>query len=62
MDEIKRIMIKETTKITGIFGNPIEHYLSSIFTNAVFQALGFDLGYVLRSPTLSQKFSYVCSS
>ncbi|MCL5409196.1 MAG: hypothetical protein M1135_04190 [Candidatus Omnitrophica bacterium] len=55
-------MIKETTKITGIFGNPIEHYLSSIFTNAVFQALGFDLGYVLRSPTLSQKFSYVCSS
>lgn len=34
------------TRITGIFGNPIEHTLSPLMHNAAFQTLGLDICYV----------------
>ncbi|MCL5409055.1 MAG: shikimate dehydrogenase [Candidatus Omnitrophica bacterium] len=40
------IYIKGTTKITGVFGNPIEHSLSPVFQNAAFQASGLDYVYI----------------
>ncbi|MCL5674876.1 MAG: shikimate dehydrogenase [Candidatus Omnitrophica bacterium] len=38
--------IKGTTKITGVFGNPVEHSLSPVFQNAAFQATGLDYVYI----------------
>jgi len=39
-------MIKGTTKITGVFGNPVSHSLSPIFHNAAFQYLSLDFVYI----------------
>ncbi len=38
--------IKGTTRITGIFGDPIGHTLSPVMQNAAFEALGLDLVYL----------------
>lgn len=42
----ERMRINGKTKITGIFGYPIEHTLSPAMHNAAFQALGLDYCYV----------------
>ena len=42
----ERMKINGKTKITGIFGYPIEHTLSPAMHNAAFQALGLDYCYV----------------
>lgn len=42
----ERMKISGKTKITGIFGYPIEHTLSPAMHNAAFQALGLDYCYV----------------
>ncbi len=51
MDESKRnykmiMNIKGTTKITGVFGDPVEHSLSPVFQNEAFQALKMDYVYI----------------
>jgi shikimate dehydrogenase len=38
--------IKGSTKICGIFGNPVEHSLSPLMHNAAFQATGLDYIYI----------------
>jgi len=38
--------IKGTTKITGVFGYPVGHSLSSVFQNAAFEFLGLNYVYI----------------
>ncbi|MEW6067008.1 MAG: shikimate dehydrogenase [Nitrospirota bacterium] len=40
------VQISGRTKITGIFGYPVEHTLSSVIHNAAFKSLGLDYCYV----------------
>ena len=45
-DADKRAAIEGTTRVVGIFGDPVDHSLSPTMHNAAFAALGLDYAYV----------------